>query len=131
MGQALQLAVALTSVDCGSCGGTYAINERFRKQCQDYGRSWTCPYCKTGWGFSGNGELEKTTRELAAERQRLQAALSRENAERAEKNRLERKLKRVNKGVCPECKRTFQNLARHMCTQHGQEKSRVARLQLP
>lgn len=69
MGQLLQLAVTLTTVDCGSCGGSYAINERYRQQCQDYGRSWTCPYCKTGWGFSGNGELAKAQRELEAEKQ--------------------------------------------------------------
>lgn len=119
MGQLLQLAVTLTTVDCGECGGSYAINERYRRQCQDYGKSWTCPYCKTGWGFSGNGELEKTRAALAAEQERTKRALARENEERAAKDKLARKLKRVGKGVCPDCNRSFQNLARHMACKHG------------
>lgn len=119
MGQALQLAVSLTSVDCGQCGGTYAINERFRKQCEDDGRSWHCPYCQTGWGFSGNGALQKAEKELAAERQRKLDALSRLNEAEAREAKVLRKLKRVQRGVCPECNRTFNDLARHMACKHA------------
>ena len=119
MGQVLSLAIQLSTIDCGSCGGTYAINERFRQQCSNYGRSWNCPYCQTGWGYSGNGELEKAQKALAAEQQRLCLALARENEERAAKDKLERKLKRVGRGVCPDCNRTFANLARHMNCKHG------------
>lgn len=119
MGQLLTLAVTLTTIDCGECGGSYAINERFRKQCQDHGRSWTCPYCKTGWGFSGRGALQEAQRELEEEKKRLRLALARENEERAAKEKLARKLKRVGRGTCPECNRSFQNLARHMHCKHG------------
>ena len=45
----------LTVVNCGICGGVYAIAERFRQECKEKGRVWTCPYCKTGWGYVENG----------------------------------------------------------------------------
>ena len=38
------------------------------------------------------------------------------------KDKLARKLKRVGRGVCPECNRTFQNLASHMACKHGEKK---------
>ena len=115
---AIQVTVELTEINCGECGGTYAINERYRLQKYQRGESWTCPYCRTGWGYAGNSENEKLRRELAAEKQRKEAALARENELRVEKEKVERKLKRVNRGVCPECNRSFQNLARHMSTKH-------------
>lgn len=115
---ALQVSVELTPINCGQCGGTYAINERYREQQYQKGGSWTCPYCKVGWGYGGNSENEKLRRELAAERQRMAAALARENEQRMERERLERKLKRVNNGVCPCCTRSFQNLAAHMKNKH-------------
>lgn len=113
MGQPqVNLATVYTQIDCGSCGGVYAINERYRQHCQDYGRSWHCPYCQTGWGFAGKGELKQ-------EQERHQNTLSRLNALQTEKDAIERKLKRVNRGVCPHCNRSFQNLARHMKCKHA------------
>lgn len=118
---AIQVTVELTEINCGECGGTYAINERYRQQKYQKGESWNCPYCRTGWGYSGNSENEKLRRELAAEKQRKESALARENEERAARERLERKLKRVNRGVCPDCNRSFQNLARHMACKHSKK----------
>lgn len=115
---AIQVTVELTEINCGACGGTYAINERYRQQKYQKGESWTCPYCRASWGYSGNSENEKLRRELAAETKRKEAALARENELRVEKEKVERKLKRVNRGVCPECNRSFQNLARHMACKH-------------
>lgn len=116
---AIQVTVELAEINCGECGGTYAINERYRQQKYQKGESWTCPYCRTGWGYKGNSENEKLKRELEAERQRKDAALSRENEQRMAREKLERKLKRVGKGVCPDCNRSFQNLAAHMKCKHG------------
>ena len=111
------ISVTLTQISCGSCGGTYAINERYRKDREDKGESWTCPYCRCGWGYS-KGTIQELKEELEAERKRTRLALERENEERLEKDRLARKLKRVGRGVCPECNRTFENLARHMKCKH-------------
>lgn len=120
MGQALQLAVTLTSIDCGCCGGTYAINERYRAKQAEEGGSWHCPYCQVSWGYAG-GENARLRKEVAAEKARHQETLSRLNQAEAEKARVERKLKRVGRGVCPCCNRTFPNLARHMATKHPKE----------
>ena len=120
MGQVLHLNVQLTSEDCGKCGGTFAINTTYRQKCYDEGKQmFACPYCKTEWGWTGRGMLQIAEKALAEERERLRLALARENEERAAKDKLSRKLKRVWRGVCPWCNRTFENLARHMNCKHG------------
>ena len=118
MGLPLAVTIALTKISCGECGGTYAINERYRLQKWEKGESWNCPYCRTGWGYA-KGENARLQEEVAAEKRRTQAALARENELRLAKDKMERKLKRVGKGVCPDCNRTFQNLAAHMKCKHG------------
>lgn len=130
MGQPLALYVQLTEINCGECGGTYAINERYRKQREDKSGFWTCPYCKCSWGY-GEGALQRAQRELEAEKQRTRLALARENAERAEKDKLARKLKRVGRGTCPDCNRSFQNLARHMACKHGDKALPFGKRKLP
>ena len=122
MGLPLAVTVELTQISCGDCGGTYAINERYRQQKYEKGQSWNCPYCRCGWGYE-KGENQILREQVEAEKRRTQLALARENEERAEKEKAERKLKRVSKGVCPECKRTFHNLARHMACKHRALKS--------
>jgi len=119
---AINVQVVLTEINCGECGGTYAINERYRLQKYQKGESWTCPYCKTGWGYSAEGENARLKRELEAERNRKLEALTRANQASAERGKLARKLRRVDRGVCPSCNRTFQNLARHMACKHGDNK---------
>ena len=118
MGIPLAVTVTLTEISCGECGGTYAINERYRQQKYDKSGFWHCPYCDCNWGY-GEGELARAKRELEAEKQRTRLALARENEERAAKEKMARKLKRVGRGVCPECNRTFANLAQHMTCKHG------------
>lgn len=117
MGQVLELAIRLFTIDCGQCGGTYAINERFRDHKHTKGGYWNCPYCQCSWGY-GESENARLTKELDAERQRKLDALARANEAEAAKAKAERKLKRVTKGVCTECNRTFGNLAEHMACKH-------------
>src|SRR5437660_5572066 len=98
MGLPLAVTVDLTQITCGDCGGTYAIAERYREQCQEHARLWHCPYCQTWWGYPGKTAEEK-------ERERHQATLARLNETAAERDQLARKLQRVQRGVCPHCKR--------------------------
>lgn len=123
------VVVTLADINCGCRGGTYAINERFRQQCWQEGKSWTCPYCKTGWGYSNNNENARLKRELEAEKRRKDAALARANEESQRRLKTEHRLRaqkglatklrhRAAAGVCPCCNRTFANLARHMGTKH-------------
>lgn len=104
------VAVELTQMVCGSCGGTYAIAERLRDHHYEHGKSWHCPYCQTNWGYQKS--------QLELEQERHKQTLARLNEAAAERDTLQRKLRRVDKGVCPECKRTFSNLARHMACKH-------------
>lgn len=121
MGLPLQVTVTLTEINCGGCGGTYAINERYRKQREESRGHWMCPYCRTEWGY-GQSENDRLKADLAAASARTQAALARANAEQAERQRAEAERDRLKKraaaGVCPCCNRTFQQLAAHMATKH-------------
>ena len=96
--------VDLTQISCGKCGGTYAINERYRRQREEEGGSWNCPYCKCSWGYVTT-TIDKLRRQL-------------ERSRSAIKGHLTRTKNRVKNGVCPCCKRSFENLRQHMETKH-------------
>lgn len=124
----IALNVDLVAVDCGECGGTYAINERYNRQKQENGGTWNCPYCKVSWGYV-KSEVTKLKEKLEAEYQRrmreqqkhdqTKAALKdTENQRRAEKAAKTRIKNRVASGICPCCNRTFKDLAAHMATKH-------------
>lgn len=127
----VSISLELSEISCGECGGVYAITERYRQQKYDKSGFWHCPYCQCSWGY-GKGELQRKQEELDAEKRRLQLALTRENEERAAKEKALRKLKRVGRGVCPECNRTFENLAKHMNCKHGAgDHGKVGKAKLP
>ena len=130
MGQhQISVEVTLTEINCGECGGTYAINERYRAKKYEDGGSWTCPYCQVGWGYSDNCENAKLKRQLVAEKKRTEwaqhdAAQQREEAgaqrrrASAQKGVATRLKRRAKAGVCPCCNRTFKALASHMKNKH-------------
>jgi hypothetical protein len=119
----LTVETQLTSVHCGMCGGTYAIDSRYHTQKTVHGGYWNCPYCQVRWGFDLDGT------ELARLKRKLEYAEARTERERETRERTERQLtatrgvvtrikNRVGHGVCPCCNRTFQDLARHMKGKH-------------
>ncbi len=121
--------VTLTQINCGQCGGTYAINERYRQQKSDQGGGWNCPYCKCSWGYFNDNELARTKKAL--EQQKANTEWYRQQAETRGKDRdhaqhqvrayrgvITKTKRRIAHGVCPCCQRTFQDLARHMKGQH-------------
>jgi hypothetical protein len=125
---AFVLQVQFTQIDCGRCGGVYAINERYRANRHEEGKSWNCPYCQCCWGYA-EGENDKLKKEVAAKQARidqLNAAVAAKQAEiatkekQAERQRREaaRLRKRAKCGVCPCCNRSFQALSRHMKSKH-------------
>ena len=117
MGYALPQTVEMTDMRCPVCGVPYAMPEHLREQRLKDGESFHCP---NGHSLSYKDNEHARTRKLLedANRQntRLAADLHRE-FKRA--NVAEQKLRRVHKGVCPDCKRSFANLAKHMQTKHG------------
>lgn len=119
----------LTTIECGRCGGIYAIGETYRDKCHDDGTSWNCPYCRVGWGYAGNSRVEQLTRKLAFQERELAHETARhkwtksnlkdtEHRRRGEKAAKTRLKNRAAAGVCPCCNRTFKQLAAHMKTKH-------------
>lgn len=121
MSQTFTETVTLEKIDCGRCGGTYAINERLVRDRSDYGGSWHCPYCQCSWGYH-EGALTKVQRELEAAKAETRAAKCETLREQLTRQETEKKLRRVKNGVCPCCKRSFCNLMRHMKTKHPEFK---------
>mgnify|MGYP001601907496 CR=1 FL=1 len=118
MGQpAFQLYVSYEAMVCGECGISFAAPESFWSNRRDDHKTWYCPNGHSRH-YPGESEKEKAQRLLREEQARHQRTISRENEERAAREKAERKLKRVGRGVCPDCNRTFQNLARHMTCKH-------------
>lgn len=121
MSAALKLDLQLVEVGCSCCDVRYAVPEAFYRARRRDHRTFYCPNGHSAWWPAKSTE-DLLRDELAAQKQRTQAALTRENEQRARADKAERSLnrqtKRINAGVCPCCNRTFQNLARHMASKH-------------
>jgi hypothetical protein len=122
-------STSLTTIQCGECGGTYAIQERYRAQRQEAGDGWNCPYCKCQWGYYGETEAQRLRRQLVQSQNSVVAERQRHDQTRADLRETElrriaqkgvttRIKNRITKGVCPCCNRTFQDLQRHMAGKH-------------
>lgn len=116
----LVFTVDLVSVQCGKCGVTFGLPANFHRQCCEVGQHFYCPngHCRV----YGETEVKRLERELALEKSRHDQTKARLNtAEKAvatEKRKAARVQARVQNGVCPHCRRSFQNLRRHMQTKH-------------
>lgn len=81
-------------------------------------------YCPNGHAqsYTAETEAEKLRRQLNNANQQI--ARAEDEAREANNGRIRaekaqaRALKRIHSGTCPCCKRTFQNVARHMQTKH-------------
>jgi len=126
-GQTVTYTGWLTLVDCGECHVTFGIDADWQKSLK---RSGALFYCPNGhhiaYSQTENQRLneEKVTleRRLASATARAQAwqdqARAAERTAIAHKGHATRLRKRAAAGVCPCCQRSFQNVARHMASQH-------------
>lgn len=126
------MAIALlTEVVCARCSMTFAFPDDFRKRRENDHRSF---YCPNGHGnyWPQKSELEKLREDLAHERterqhERTRRIAAQDQAQAAERSRaaikgvLTKTKKRIQNGVCPHCKRHFENVERHMKSQHQKE----------
>lgn len=119
MALSLAYSVTVESVQCISCGVIFGIPSDLNTQRKRDHKLFYCPNGHSQY-FPGESDVEKAERLLKEEQARHQRTIARENDERVAREKAERKLKRVAKGVCPECKRSFPNLARHMACKHRQ-----------
>lgn len=111
-------------IECGGCGIPFFVPTRWLNQrIQNKGEF----HCPNGCNriFIGKTEAEKAKERI--EQLKVESAKKEQELQDkwldalGEKNKLERKLKRVHKGVCPCCNRTFINLQRHMKTKHPEK----------
>jgi len=84
-------------------------------------------YCFNGHSQSfRESENDRLKREIAEKQRQLDSANARatvaENSARAHKGKVTEIQNRIANGVCPCCKRSFQNLRRHMATKHPEVK---------
>lgn len=116
------------------CGIQHAVPrnlvEKQRREHEE-NRPQTAIYCPLGhtWVRSGPSKAKQLEQQVARERAWRDQAEARAREERERRARTERQLSaqrgvttriknRVAKGVCPCCNRHFENLQRHMATQH-------------
>lgn len=112
--------VQLVTEECCHCGVIFGLTTQLRDERIKDHRGFYCPNGHSQ-SFVGETEAEKNARLLREEQARHARTIARLNEEQAAKTKAERKLKRVGRGVCPECNRTFGNLARHMACKHKPE----------
>ena len=106
---------------CPKCGIEYAAPKTFMEECRkDPTIFFHCP--------NGHGRhfTESEADKFRKERDRLQQRLAQkddeirdlENRRRAAVGQVTKLKNRIGHGVCPCCNRTFQNLSRHMASEH-------------
>ena len=134
-GQEVSFPVSLEVEVCQGCGAVFAVPVGVMRRHDERGMSLRCINPKCPWPSYSRTETEnaKQIRLLKEEKRRLARRLSFESdakriaqqkrraaelSRAAIKGHLTRTKKRIAAGVCPCCKRTFQDLARHMSGQH-------------
>lgn len=118
----LTITHQLTSIPM-PCGHLIFVTKSYERQRRD-DHGWFYCICGQPARFTGNneadrlrGQLQTARDQLDTARQQRDLAEHRRRGEKAAKTRLKN---RIGKGVCPCCKRTFQNLQQHMANQHPQ-----------
>lgn len=117
-----------SAITCCSCGVIFTMPEHLLQKRKDDHKDLYCPNGHVQ-GFYGPSEAEKLKKQLEAKERELgwangraKAATERADHEerraRAARGQVTKIKNRVGNGVCPCCNRTFQNLMRHMKTQH-------------
>lgn len=117
----------LVVMECGECHVHFGMTTEMNQRKLNDGTSW---YCPNGHGcVYGESEIQKLEKEVERikaneqwEREAKERAYQREKVlthrMAAHKGVAKRLKNRIANGVCPCCKRTFQNLMYHMHNQH-------------
>ncbi len=116
---------------CCNCGVRFAMTDAFyRKRLENLGPNnpFYCPNGHKQW-YVGKTEADKLRDENAKLKDTILKRDNRIDALHEQRQQVEHRLratkgvvtkikKRISHGVCPCCNRTFDNLARHMSSQH-------------
>lgn len=120
MSAVLNFNQQLQTETCYKCGIVFAVPSYFReKRLLDKNSFW----CPNGHSQAYiKSEIDQLKSQLEAERRSTEWQRARANTLEkslsAQKGQLTKLKNRVANGVCPCCKRTFQDLSRHMHNKH-------------
>ena len=104
---------------CSACGIVYFVPDWYRQARRNDHATFYCPNGHNQF-FPAETEAEKLKKELERERQKTAMAQQSARMEREAREKLERKVKRVERGTCPHCNRHFANVERHMKSKHAE-----------
>ncbi len=110
----LRFEVRLVRETCIQCGIEFAFAEARWQRMKELHEYFYCPNGHQQ-GYQDKTEADKLREQLLSEQKRTRIAAQERDAARAERDRLQRRVKR---GVCPCCNRSFTALSRHMATKH-------------
>lgn len=107
---AVKYEAGFSVIECYHCQMPFGVTAYFEQRRREDHQNFWCP-AGHGQHYPHETKLEKAERKAAmlADQVRM---------ERLQRESLERKLKRVEKGACPKCNRHFKNVERHMKTKH-------------
>lgn len=121
MNQTIEHTVTLMTIECGACGVQFALTDRFIQEHQKSHETFWCPNGHPR-AWKGATEAEKLRRQLRSARATAESwrdqAETAENRRRGQKAANTRLKNRIAAGVCPCCRRNFQDLRRHIAGQH-------------
>lgn len=126
----LSYVQAFTVIVCSyeGCGVSFALNDEYISARRDDHQTWYCPNGHPRY-YPGENKLEREQRlrqraeraaanaQESARSHRAEAELQRRKAAAA-RGQVTKVKRRVGKGVCPCCNRSFVDLARHMAGKH-------------
>jgi hypothetical protein len=113
--------VTMETIACYCCGVRFAISADHRRSLVKSSEWFYCPNGHKQHYSEDNSETKRRQQaeQLLKERQEeLWRQQARSLELEQELKKVTKKLKRVSKGVCPCCNRTFVDLQRHMATKH-------------
>lgn len=117
--------IEFSTMQCCSCHMAFAVTARFEQDRRNDRETFYCPQGHPQSFRAGNDEVTRLQRELERQRELREAESARLQKVVQERDQIAKahtKMRtRVMNGVCPCCNRTFQNLLRHMQSEHAGE----------
>ena len=121
-GDTLLITTHLVVEECCACGMVFGLPDDYQRVLREHpGQPFYCP-AGHGQHYTGKTDAEKLRIQLAAQVDRVRFWQEEHARERrshsATKGQLTRARRRIGRGVCPNCNRSFPALAEHMRTEH-------------
>lgn len=115
--------IEFTLEECITCFTPFMMPTRLQKQLRENHKVFYCPHGHNMY-YSGPSEIEKLKKELEAQKQKSvqrEEELTNRLLDTMNEKKIQKQLKRVHKGVCPCCNRSFVNLQKHMKSKHPEQ----------